>query len=313
VYNSLLVLAYLGKLHGFSIRFVFANLVAETRNQIIHKHVICHCVMENRIEKLASHLNEFIGFVHSNIILKILKSQNYTSEPFRFYYSILFKTNNGLYTINHLIGGSKNNPQYFDSIFVLLRALLADSITFRHVLHESLENNELEKTIKSLYYDHIDKTIENLRGPYKRIKNLSDNEIKSHIEGLKKNRKEYFDNDGEPLYKPLKSSPSKAIKYIISNPAARNKPPLLGESFELYDTFSKYEHFGDLSFTLIHQQFKNETNEELYNKIFLSVHILVTTIKTTIKVWPSLFQDIQQEIDTQFDDIFNALENWKKD
>ncbi len=24
---------------GFSIRFVFANLVAETRNEIIHKHV----------------------------------------------------------------------------------------------------------------------------------------------------------------------------------------------------------------------------------------------------------------------------------
>ncbi len=27
---------------GFSIRFVFANLIAETRNEIIHKHISCN-------------------------------------------------------------------------------------------------------------------------------------------------------------------------------------------------------------------------------------------------------------------------------
>ena len=39
MYNSLLVLAYLRKSCRFLIWFVFANLVAETRNEIIHKTV----------------------------------------------------------------------------------------------------------------------------------------------------------------------------------------------------------------------------------------------------------------------------------
>ena len=38
----MLALAYLRKSSGFSIRFVFAKLVDETRNEIIHKHVTCH-------------------------------------------------------------------------------------------------------------------------------------------------------------------------------------------------------------------------------------------------------------------------------
>ena len=39
VYNSLLVQAYLRKSSRISIRFVFAKLVAETRNEIIHQTV----------------------------------------------------------------------------------------------------------------------------------------------------------------------------------------------------------------------------------------------------------------------------------
>ena len=53
VYNSLLVQAYLRKSShakawrdGFSIRFVFAKLVAETRNDIIHNHVTCKAEKE---------------------------------------------------------------------------------------------------------------------------------------------------------------------------------------------------------------------------------------------------------------------------
>ena len=36
---------------GFSIRFVFANLVAETRNEIIHKHVVGNLKNEHRHKK----------------------------------------------------------------------------------------------------------------------------------------------------------------------------------------------------------------------------------------------------------------------
>ncbi len=47
VYNSLLGSFVLGKSCGFSIRFVFANLVAETRNEIIHKHDGTHSPKAN--------------------------------------------------------------------------------------------------------------------------------------------------------------------------------------------------------------------------------------------------------------------------
>ena len=263
--------------------------------------------MGPKIKELSSLVAKFSKYVHEEIILQILRNEEYTSEPQRFFYSILFKTNNGLDTSNYLIANFISKPHFLDSLFIIFRSLLSDTITFNYVIYKSLEKDNLEENIKALYFDHIDHTLKNYDGVYRVIHQMSDQQVADEKAKLKKTSGEYFDVNGQPRFQPLPSLPGKAMRYIFSNHFDKKKLAPLKRAFDLYDMFSKYEHFGELSFDMIHRQFKEKNQERLYTEIIDTIDILTLTMESTLNAWPSL----QKETKLEFEKHSKVISNFE--
>lgn len=260
--------------------------------------------MTDKLKSLTCSIGNLTKYISDSVIDKILEKNLNTIEPYKFLYTLLFKTNNGLDTANLLVCNLYSKPHFIDSAFLILRTILSDCIIYDYLLTLSKTDENLITNIKRLYYDHIDFAIKNL-SIYKDAYKKSDKEIEIKKTELKQSKSEYFDNSGNPIFEKLNPLVSKAIKYIVSNRQKEVSIETPLEAFEYYDRFSKYEHLGDLTFAIIHRQFNEQEQNEVLLDIHSSIRIIIRYLKSFMLAWES-----EKFIDFyKFDILQNNLEH----
>jgi hypothetical protein len=226
---------------------------------------------------ISSLILKTIESAKTELIHPVMDYINDENEYRQFVFTILFKLANGLETVNLLNTKLINKPQYLDTIFISLRALLADKITMDYLLFKSeLKNENLNEKLEWLKRDHIQYALSNLQ-IYKSIYGADDKEIKRQRNKLISGFPRHFHKNGS-LKKQDHKLPSigwmteKIIKGTIKNSSFQRQLIL---SYEHYDIFSKYEHLGQLTPYLVFRGYKDSKQESITSEIQTCLRILI--------------------------------------
>jgi len=241
--------------------------------------------MKEEIEKYSSKIATITFHLVNKIISKIWDDDAINKEPYKYLYTILFKTNNALDTSNVLTNNIVEKPTTTDSLFLILRTAISDLVIYEYLIRISESDEELKNNIHQMYYDHIENTITEMRKFYRSAYKESEKKINEKIDELKSMYPKYFNEKGEPKFKPLKLSVSSMARNIISNKTKNENLDYLITAKELYDRFSKYEHFGILTLDLTHRQFKGERLNEVFQDIFWANKVILFYIDNLIGIW----------------------------
>ena len=206
-------------------------------------------------------------------LMKIDQKSN--DQPNAFLYTLAFKTNNGLNTANSLIADILRKPHFCDSLFLILRTLLSDSITYFYLMTVSQNDNEdnsiLAENIKKLEADHLRFSYNNLE-IYRLLYNDTDKDIGQRKSALRNEFPDYFNPDGG-----IKKFKNLTVTGMVKEIAKSNyEPAIYGtvRAFGLYDTFSKLEHLGMLTTQLVTRQFDENNHKQILGEIYQAVHVI---------------------------------------
>jgi len=240
---------------------------------------------------LASIILRFNKYYWENVLQKILETKDYSDEPKRFFYTVMHKTHNVLESANLYIHNFNIKKNYQTSLNILLRSILADIIVAEYVLISPKDDDERKILINRIYMDHVDKTYNSISRVYAKIEGLSDKEIEKAKEEFRSNRPQYFDDKGNIINKPLKTSVESIIKRIFSEKPQNKHYKLLKMAFDNYDLFSKLEHLGDLSYALTHKVYYSEYVGKGFIKASDSINIAMCALINYCNCWDPIFED----------------------
>lgn len=249
---------------------------------------------------ISSLISKTIESAKIELIHPVMDNINDENEYRQFVFTILFKLANGLESVSLLYSQLNNKPQYSDTIFISLRALLADRITMDFLLFKSdFKTENIHERLEWIKYDHIKYTLDNLK-IFQSIYGSSNQEIELSKSDLKSRFPNYFDNEGnlKHSYKRLPSI-GNMVKEII---AGTKKDTVfhhrLTLSYEHYDIYSKYEHLGQLTPHLVFRGYEPSQQESLFTEIQTCLHLLM---------------DFMSELLTEFheSDLIETTEYWK--
>ena len=143
--------------------------------------------MENQLaEKLSSAVASFTFQYHSLIIGEIQKKELFKGEQDEFFYTIIFKINSALDSLNVLFCNFHNKGHFQPSIFIILRSILNDIILAEYINIQGETEVERAELIKRVKYDHIDRMITNMNKIFKITNNLSNEEVIEEVSSIKK-------------------------------------------------------------------------------------------------------------------------------
>ena len=264
---------------------------------------------EEYYEKFSSTILCFTTSYFESVVLKIVELEDYVDEPKRFFYTLIHKTVSTLEASNVFIRNFENKSNYNSSLFILLRSAFADIILAEYVIRKGKTDDERAKIIERIYFDHVNHIINSLKKSARKAYGWTEKEAEDKIQDIKEAKKQYFDPQGKPKISPIQTSPFALIFKMfseISNPLSKEHD-LLRRSFDLYSQFSKFEHFGDLTFQLVHRGFgidqKVATLYDLYDSVgmicfaLINYMILWDDIPTSTK---NKIQELAMEVN-QFD------------
>ena len=169
--------------------------------------------------------------------------EDYVDEPKRFFYTLIHKTVSTLESSNIFIRNFEIKSNYNSSLFILLRSAIADIILAEYVIKRGETDEKRAELIQRIYYDHVDNIINSLQKSARKAYGWNEQEMQDEIQAIKESKKQYFDSDGKPKFKPIPTSPfTLTFKMFseISNPLSKEYD-LLRRSFDLYSQFSKFE------------------------------------------------------------------------
>lgn len=254
---------------------------------------------EEYFTELSSFILEFTTNYSSQVILKILDSDQYVTEPKRFFYTLIHKANCSLAAANIFVRNFDSKRNFHAPLFILIRSILSDIILAEYVIittkHDDVKQKE---TIERIYFDHIENVLITCEKTLPHIHQWSPEEKQQHIESIKKGSR-FFDSDGEPKIKAIPTNPSQLVRKIFANKLNIKSSELLKIAYDQYSVFSKFEHFGELSFDLTHKGYDDSKIEELRYELHFSIRIIIGALKNYSNLWD---EDIQ--IDK---DYFNKL------
>lgn len=253
---------------------------------------------EEYFNKFSSAILEFTTNYFNTIVLKIIDLKDYVEEPKRFFYTLIHKTASTLEASNIFIRNFKNKSHYNSSIFILLRSAISDIILAEYVIKMGKTDEERAVLITRIYFDHVDNIIDSLKKSARKAYGWSEKEMQDKIQAIKNTKKEYFDSDGNPKFKPIKTSPFTLTNRIfseISNPLSKEYD-LLRRSFDLYSQFSKLDHFGDLTFHLIHIPFEDKHKETILYNLYDSVRMICFALTNYMNLWDDIPNSTKKRI-----------------
>ena len=226
------------------------------------------------MEKIKSHtFNELLAGLleqsNKNFIHPLLQRLNDNpKEDEKLFISVLFKLRNGLETINLLFHNLDSNRSFSDSIFILLRSLLADMITVTWIIYSSEQKgiNRSDAVIK-LNSDHIRRCLK-VTELYPLLYDTTPEETASEKKKWIDVYPQYFDEDGE-----LKREFSKgtSITNMVRDICAQEPDNIFKRSmvqtFVFYDTYSKYEHLGEFTSAGVIRGFRDENIDNIKEEV----------------------------------------------
>jgi hypothetical protein len=175
---------------------------------------------------------------------------------------------------------------------------------YLYMLDKSKGDDELlTQNIKSLYFDHINFTIEAVKNNFASVYRKSQDEIDEIVRDIKIKRSGYFDTEGNNLVTPLKVSALSALRALASTKKRSENIDYIQRHYSHYDRFSKYEHLGDLSFRLIHRQYQEQHQAEMADEIVDAINLLTYTLKSTLDAWP----DINENHSKKYNELVTEL------
>src|SRR5258706_7216336 len=110
-----------------------------------------------KIEDYTNTLSTLTYFINTSIIQEILsKPETAKVEPYKFLYTVLLKSNNTLDTCSLLLANFSEKPHFVDSLIILLRSVISDSVIVWYLIVKSEgDDQKFNENIRALYYDHI--------------------------------------------------------------------------------------------------------------------------------------------------------------
>lgn len=231
---------------------------------------------EQKIEQYSNSIKSLTYYISSVVIPKIWENDAYKEEPKWFFYTLLFKLNNGIDSVNILIRNVVEIPSVADSVFVLLRTLISDCIQLDYVLFNSNDDEEkLKIWIKSLYHDHVKFILSSLK-IYSLFDGWDELKLKEVERAVKNKNPDYYDANGT-IKSDIKNMTSinGICKIILTQKNDKEVLTDLRRLYPLYEKFSKYEHLGELSSELTHRAFVTDQKNEVLVEIQEAISILL--------------------------------------
>jgi hypothetical protein len=243
-------------------------------------------MLEQIITELHDDLVAFTEYVDTKYVNAIQTSGDIRQESKIFLYTILYKLNNGLNSCHLFINNSKASERHFDSLFVILRTLISDSLMTLYVIKKDYTADEaIEKNIWPLYTDHLKYGLSNLKRFGKSFWGYTDQQIRDEEAKIKTSYGKFFNKDGSFVYKSRSLSIGDVSEYLVSNDANIGNKNLVIKAQNLYSFFSKYEHLGILSFGLIHRQFNEKNKPVMIRQIIEAILVVGNTIEFCLHIW----------------------------
>lgn len=241
--------------------------------------------MQTYFSKISSLVLKFTDLYYKKIIVKILDSEEYITEPKRFFYTIILKSNGTIQSSNILIRNFHTHNHYHPSIYILLRSVLADIIVAEYIISLGQDDQKINDTIHSINLDHIERLILMLDKFYLKHNILTPEKVEEAKQDLIVNKKQFIDKNCLLKGKPLKTSPSKLIDWIFSQCSKDYDKRLLIRAFDYYETFSKYEHLGEFSFHLLHKGLDNSKLNNAFIEVYQSLEIIFSALLNYCNIW----------------------------
>lgn len=144
----------------------------------------------------------------------------------------------------------------------------------------------------------MDNIIDSLNRAARKAYGWNDQEVHDKIQIIKESKKQYFDSDGNPKLNPIRTSPfTLTFKMFseISNPLSKEYD-LLRRSFDLYSQFSKFEHFGDLTFHLVHRAFEETEKETILYDLYDGVSMTCFALTNYMNLWDDIPASTKESI-----------------
>lgn len=251
----------------------------------------------NKLFEYSQKIDELTNYVNSKIVIINKQRDN---QPEAFFYTLALKTNNGLNTANLFIANLVSRPHCTDSLLLLLRTMLSDAITFYYIVAKSRNNNDdvyLKELIMEIEGDHI-KFMDKNFNIYKKLYNETDKKVGLMQKEFKKMYSQYFNTDGS--YKYSAPSVTQMVVVIIDSGDAHLRDNV-ATTFELYDTFSKYEHLGVLTTHLVTRQFDEQHRQKIFQEVYVAVHNILLVLGSLLLRFLSVeemdhYEKIEKEI-----------------
>ena len=261
--------------------------------------------MESKITQFTGKIEELTLLVNKALLET---NQQRTDQPKAFQYTLAFKTNNSLNTANLLIANILNKPHFCDSLFLLLRTMLADTITYFYlwaISRDEIENDEnaLKDSIRKFESDHLRFTY-NTMTVYQKLYNEPDAIVEERKQELRNAYPQYFNTDGsfKKNGKPL------GIKDMVLEVIERKLDFVIDPikiAYSLYDIYSKYEHLGMLTSYLVVRQFDENNRTEILTELYYAIRIILLS-QNSLTI-PFLTKNDKNT----FDKLFKEIENIK--
>lgn len=258
--------------------------------------------MKETFSQIHDDLLAFTNHVNQNYVALIDETKDFQFEPKRFLYTVLYKVNNGLSSCGLFLTDTHNFERHLDGLFLILRTLISDCLITHYVIRKNYINDEgIVKNILPLYSEHLKFGLDNLRKYGKKFWNYSDAQINKHVKSFIANYSDYINKDGTLIHKPERTTMGQKAEYLVTNVRDEEVKLLIIKAHSLYMLFSKYEHLGILSLSLMQRQFDEKKKITIAREIVESVIIIGHTIGLTIKIW--------QQFDIESDSVVNSYIN----
>jgi len=242
---------------------------------------------EKYFEELSSRILTFIDSYRKEVFSKIYSHGRFIKEDEKYFYTVILKTINSFEGGNIFIRNFDSSREFQIPLYIIIRAILNDIIISEYIIIRSSNDEEQIELINQLNFDHIKHLLSSIKIESKARK-WSEEEKQKEIRNIKWEFSKYFKIDGSHNFKPLRTSVDSLVEWIFKNSDDERSHKLIGKAYFLYKDFSKLEHFGELSFPLVHIVYNDSKQHILANELFSSIRIIIAALNNYCHVWEDL-------------------------
>jgi hypothetical protein len=246
--------------------------------------------MNTRITNL---VRGFTDTLYYETLLRLKINNQVDKEPFRFYYTVLFKSACTLYGCLPGIENYHNYPQLTTPFYILLRPIILDCLIAEYIdIKSQIDKVDIQELIQRCYYDHIKYAENALKSSLPKINNWDEPFKQKVLKEFKAKHNTFFNSKGAliknfttlPKFIEMLNEILNAEKTGVSG-IPEHRFLVFKRLFMHYDVYSKYEHLGDLTLWFVQSTFPEKDNITSFHKAFESLWLILTSLIHFVFKW----------------------------